>query len=188
MTADTARRRSPLHGVALPDGLRELAFLAQLDVRLDPADGALLKRIGEALGVALPVEPNAVGGDPAAVHATWLGPDEWLVVGPDGAAADLEVRIRAAAGESPVAVVDVSANRTTLELARADARAILAGGCSIDLHPRAFGPGRAAQTLVSRAGVILHQTAAEPVPTFRLLVRPSFAAYLAAWLSDAIAD
>ena len=27
---------------------------------------------------------------------------------------------------------------------------------------------------------------AEPVPTFRLLVRPSFSAYVAAWLTDAL--
>jgi sarcosine oxidase subunit gamma len=189
MADDT--RRSPLHGIALPSGLREIPFLTQLDLRLDPADGAGRAAVESVVG-PLPLEPNTVhGGGDAAV--LWLGPDEWLVVGPPDSAADLEGQLRdALAAVTPaagsIAIVDVSANRTTLELSHADARAILSGGCSIDLHPRAFGPGRCAQTLVARAQVILWQTAAEPVPTFRLLVRPSFAAYLAAWLRDAIGD
>jgi sarcosine oxidase, subunit gamma len=189
VTADGARR-SPLHGVGLPVGLRELPFLAQLDLRLDPADAAARAAVESVIG-PLPLEPNTVHGGPDAA-VVWLGPDEWLVVGPPDGAATLERQLRDAlatgAPDASVALVDVSANRTTLELAHADARAILAGGCPIDLHPRAFGPGRCAQTLVARAGVILWQTADEPVATFRLLVRPSFAAYLAAWLTDAIGE
>ncbi|HUQ78080.1 MAG TPA: sarcosine oxidase subunit gamma family protein [Patescibacteria group bacterium] len=178
------RRRSPLADVRLPDGLHELPFQTQLDLRLDPADAAARAAVESIIG-PLPVEPNTVAGGPVGA-VLWLGPDEWLIVARDGAAPGLEARIRSAAAGSFVAIIDVSANRTILELSCADARAILAGGCSIDLHPRAFGPGRCAQTLIARAGVILWQTAADPAPTFRLLVRPSFAAYLAAWLTDAI--
>ena len=181
-------RRSPLDGVSLPAGLRELAFFAQLDLRLDPADGVARAAVESVVG-DLPIEPNTVHGGPDAA-VLWLGPDEWLVVGPPGAAGELETQLRAAVdgagAHDAVAIVDVSANRTTLELAHPDARAILAGGCPIDLHPRVFGPGRCAGTIVARAGVILWQTAADPVPTFRLLVRPSFSSYLATWLSDAI--
>lgn len=183
-----AVRRSPLDGIGLPPGLREIPFLAQLDIRVDPTDPAARAAVESVIG-ALPIEPNTVHGDPDAA-VLWIGPDEWLAVGPDGAAAGLETRLRAALTSAPdagsAAIVDVSANRTTLELAHPDARAILAGGCPIDLHPSRFGPARCAQTLVARAGVILWQTAAEPMPTFRLLVRPSFAAYLAAWLADAV--
>lgn len=190
MMADETGRRSPLAGVALPEGLRELPFLAQLDLRLDPDDTDARAAVESVVGT-LPVEPNTVHGGPDGA-VLWLGPDEWLVIGSPNSEAGLESRLRAAlaAGvpDAPVSIVDVSANRTTLELSRPDARAILAGGCSIDLHPRAFGPGHCAQTLVSRAGVILWQTAVEPAPTYRLLVRPSFAAYLAAWLTDAIGD
>jgi sarcosine oxidase subunit gamma len=46
-----------------------------------------------------------------------------------------------------------------------------------------FAPGRCAQTLLARAEVILHRVDEE---TFRVFVRPSFAAYLRAWLDDAI--
>ena len=84
-----------------------------------------------------------------------------------------------------VAIVDVSANRTTLELRGPRSRELLEFGCPIDLHPRVFGPGRCAQTLLARANVLIWHVADEPEDTWRLFVRPSFAAYVAAWLADA---
>ena len=62
-------------------------------------------------------------------------------------------------------MTDVSAQRTTLELSAPGARDVLAQGCSLDLHPRAFGPGDCAQTLLARAAVILHQTELDPPST-----------------------
>ena len=161
-------RRSPLHAVPLIDGLRELPFLAQVDVRTgSPGD-------------LLPSEPNTVRGD-ASRAALWLGPDEWLVVGPPDSEDELEAGLRA----SGATVVDVSANRTTLELRGPRARELLEFGCPIDLHPRVFGPGRCAQTLLARASVLIWFVADDPEPVYRILARPSFAAYLAAWLADA---
>lgn len=183
MTGSAAVRRSPLHGFGFPEGLREVPFLAQIDVRADPRDAGVSARFAAALGFALPTVPNTVRGD-GDVHALWLGPDEWLVVGPPGAEAGLEAGARAGLGDTAGSVVDVSANRTAIELWGPDARAALETGCAIDLHPRAFGPDRCAQTLLARAGVILQQLSEEP--RYRLLVRPSFAAYLAAWLCDAL--
>jgi sarcosine oxidase, subunit gamma len=115
-----------------------------------------------------PLSPNTVVGD-----ALWLGPDEWLVLGgrerdyPDGCAA-----------------VDVSANRVCFELSGEGAAEVLARGCALDLHPSVFPPGRCAQTLLARTQVILYRTDEH---TFRLLVRPSYADYLRAWLRDAMA-
>jgi heterotetrameric sarcosine oxidase gamma subunit len=115
-----------------------------------------------------PMPPNTFDGD-----AIWLGPDEWLVLGgreedhPDAWAA-----------------VDVSANRVCLELAGPGAVEVLARGCALDLHPSVFPPGRCAQTLLARAQVILYRTEED---VFRLLVRPSYAEYLRAWVRDTIA-
>ena len=83
-------------------------------------------------------------------------------------------------------MVDVSANRTLLELEGPMAREVLMKGCSLDLHPRRFGPGRCAQTALARVQVILWQMTDEPC--YRILVRCSFAPYLAAWLVDAMAE
>jgi sarcosine oxidase subunit gamma len=115
-----------------------------------------------------PMAPNTVLGE-----ALWLGPDEWLVLG--GRESDFA---------DANAAVDVSANRVCLELAGPGAAGVLARGCALDLHPSVFPPGRCAQTLVARAQVILWRVDAE---TFRLLVRPSFADHLRAWLRDAFA-
>jgi len=182
------RARSPLDGVVLPDGCHEVPFLTQLDFRLDPRDETTLAAVAVGLGFALPLVPNTVAGS-GGVSALWLGPDEWLLVGPPGTEADLETTLRRAFGHvdtSAASIVDVSANRTTIELAGPRARELLEAGCPIDLHPRAFGPGRCAQTVLARANVIVWQTTAEP--RYRLLIRPSFAAYVAAWLLDAAAS
>ena len=175
--------RSPLDGVLLPDGLREVPFLAQVDLRVDPADAAALDGVAAVLGFRLPLGPTTAAGSEAG-RVLWLGPDEWLVLAPPGAGARLEEALRSALGDAVGAVVDVSANRTTLELWGPRARPALESGCPIDLHPRSFGPGRVVQTLLGRANVILGQLTDEP--RYQVLVRPSFAAYLAAWLTDAL--
>jgi sarcosine oxidase subunit gamma len=56
----------------------------------------------------------------------------------------------------------------------------------VDLHPRVFGPGRCAQTLLAKAQVIIHQV--NDAPTFHLYVRTSFAWYVAEWLLDAMTE
>ncbi|MFE9396918.1 sarcosine oxidase subunit gamma [Streptomyces flavidovirens] len=167
--------------------LAELPFLAQLNVRLDPK-GPAADAVELALGIPLPLEPNTSvrGGELAAL---WLGPDEWLVVGPAGTQHELEARLRAAFDDvaATAAVVDVSAQRTTLLVAGPSAPDLLAQGCSLDLHPRSFGAGRCAQTTLARAQVVLVPRD-EHKPGFWVLVRSSFAGYLAEWLLDAASE
>ena len=190
--ADPPRRHRPLEqlageieraGADGPRGvrLRELPFPAQIDLRADPAN----PRLAEALGFPLPTTPNTVAGDGERA-ALWLGPDEWLVVAPEGSEASLERELRGAIGDAHGSVVDVSANRTPLELEGPMAREVLSKGCSLDLHPREFGPGHCAQTALARVQVVLWQLS--DAPRYRLLVRCSFAPYLAEWLIDAMAE
>ncbi|KAB1148264.1 sarcosine oxidase subunit gamma [Streptomyces luteolifulvus] len=195
-TALTAPPRSPLSQAAgrlaaatrASGGavrLAELRFLAQLNVRLD-AKGAAADAVGLALDLQLPLEPNTVvhGGE---LTALWLGPDEWLLVGRPGTQRELESRIREAAGNEPVSVTDVSAQRTTLLVTGSRARDLLAHGCALDLHPRAFGAGRCAQTTLARTQVVL-VARDEPRAGFWVLVRSSFAGYLTDWLLDAATE
>jgi sarcosine oxidase subunit gamma len=197
-----ALRRSPLSDLAAdfeaatvtgPRAvrLREIPFLAQVNLRADPANGYVMRRIAAALDEELPTRPNTVA-TAGIRHVLWLGPDEWLVIGPDGDAHWIERALRSALGEKDAdgfgSVVNVSAGRTVLELSGPAAREVLEKGCALDLHPDVFRPGHCAQTLVSRSEVILHQTADTPTPTYRLLVRMSFARYLALWLMDAMQE
>jgi sarcosine oxidase subunit gamma len=199
-------RNSPLGGwrAGSPDRvlLAEVPFLAMVNLRVDPA-GPLAGRIAAALGVELPTEPNTVA-DSGAASVLWLGPDEWLVVGPDGTAPDLVEALRGVLAGARGSAVDVSANRTTIEISGRYGRDVLEQGCPLDLHPRAFGPGQCVQTMLARAQVVLWQPgvarggalggaggdgAADPAePVYRALVRGSFADYLAAWLTDAAGE
>ena len=152
--------------------LREVPFLAQVNVRADAA-------AARALG--LPLAPNTTRTDGERT-TLWLGPDEWLAVGPDGDAAAIAQELEAA-GAGWVSTVDLSSNRTAIDLTGPGVRDLLAAGCSLDLHPRAFGPDRCAQTMLARAQVILEQRGED---AFRVHVRGSFAVYLASWLIDAV--
>ena len=168
--------------------IRTLERFAQVDVRLDPREVAALERVAAALTAPLPTAPNTVStATDGEGFVLWLGPDEWLIVGQEGSASvapAIEAAVRTAAAPAFLTTVDVSANRVVLEVTGRRARELLAFGCAIDLDPGSFGPGRCAQTLLARAGVIVWQT--DDAPTYRLLVRPSFVAYVTAWLDDAM--
>ncbi len=175
-------RRSPLEGLlpwALPGGevaLAELRFAEQIGVRVRPPVAAYLA------GVPLPLQPNRVASM-RLVRTLWLGPDEWLVTAPEGAAPDLRGRITRALASRQAQVTDLSASRAVIEISGRRARALLEKGSGLDLHPRGFGPGSCAQTLFAKLPVILDQLSA--APAYRLFVRRSSARWLAEWLIDA---
>lgn len=152
-------------------------FVSMSVLRADPAAaGDLLVR-----GTRLPTAPStwAPAGDGRLI---WLGPDEWLLTSPGTAPEALEEELRSLLRPVGGSAADVSAQRIGLRLGGPRARQVLAKGCSIDLHPRVFPAGQAAQTLLGQAGVVLLALAEEE---FAVLVRSSFAGYLASWLLDA---
>ncbi|MEU6251218.1 sarcosine oxidase subunit gamma family protein [Streptomyces sp. NPDC047043] len=167
------------HGVALS----EWPYIAMVNVRVDPASEAA-ERIEKALGASLPRHcgHTSTSGPHSVV---WLGPDEWLVLSQAEVAAVVG-ELREALADDAGSVVDVSANRTTLELSGPAAREVLEKGCPLDLHPRSFGPGRAVSTTVGPVAVVLWQV--DDAPTYRLFPRASFADYLARWLIDAMSQ
>jgi sarcosine oxidase subunit gamma len=112
-----------------------------------------------------------------------MGPDEWLIVAPNEEGGSLESALRTAFLGAHASVVDVSAQRTIIEVTGNSARNVLARGCAIDLHPLAFDGGRCAQTLIARAHVLL--LAHVGTGTIWVFVRASFAEYMAEWLLDA---
>lgn len=163
--------------------LSEWPFVTMVNVRVTPGSAAA-NRIEKCLGARLPRHSGSTTTSNP-YTTMWLGPDEWLVLC-QGDNADLTAELREALGGDPGAVVDVSANRTTLELRGPSARQVLEKGCPLDLHPRSFPPGKAVSTSVGPTPVLLWQ--ADASPTYRLLPRASFADYLARWLLDAMAE
>ncbi|RKT88889.1 sarcosine oxidase subunit gamma [Saccharopolyspora antimicrobica] len=153
--------------------------VAAADLRIDPA-GPGAAAVEQALGAALPVQPNTWTATPEG-QLIWLGPDEWLVTSKISRPHELEDALAKVVSAHDGAAVDVSAQRTAIRLSGELARELLSFGCSIDLRPAALPRGTCAQTTVGQAGVLIVALGDD----FRLFVRPSFAGYLADWLLDA---
>ena len=187
------RRRGPLAALALsghPRGagstatvrLTECAPRGQIALRGDAGSRALRGAAEKALGVALPVAPNTVStGERATV--LWLGPDEWLAVVPAGDEAGVLSALQAPLQKAHALASDVSHSRGIIGLAGTGAPDLLARGCSLDLHPSVFGPGRCAQSSLARCHMLLHQV--DAAPAFEIYVHRSFMEYAWTWLRDA---
>jgi sarcosine oxidase subunit gamma len=172
----------PAAGSGSVCGLAERRGVAKLAVRGAARDPAFLHAAARAIGLALPLTPcTASAGD--AVTALWLGPDEWLVVSDRHGPEALGDRLRAALAGLAVAVTDVSDARLIFRVSGPGTPDLLAQGCRLDLHPRAFAPGACAQTLLARVPVLLHRPADEP--DLDVYVGRSYADYLWSWLVDA---
>jgi sarcosine oxidase, subunit gamma len=161
--------RSPLEGRRddlASIGAELVPSLAQVDLRIDPS-------FAERAPSPLPLEPNTAIDDGHRA-ALWLGPDEWLILGPPGAAPEIVAELGAAFAHVDRSVVDVSANRVAIELTGAERLDLLAHVCPLDLDPRVWVTGRCAQTLLGRAHVVCQ----ERTETTGILVRSSFADYV----------
>jgi sarcosine oxidase subunit gamma len=198
-------RVSPLAGwtdafAALPRivSLAEVPFCPQLNLRLrsDGPDGPGARAVAAVLGGPLPTQPNTARRY-GPHDVLWLGPDEWLVISepepldtPEAGASPFEVALRAAVAADQTGagtVTDVSAQRTVLNLSGPAAAEVLAHGTAIDLHPQVAPAGTCVQTLLARTGVTII-VRDDSATRFVLVVRASFADYLARWLVDACTD
>jgi sarcosine oxidase subunit gamma len=157
----------------------ERPFLGHINLRGNPNDQAFVKAVEGALGFGLPLEPNTIAEGNGLV-AYWLCPDEWLVVAPGEREADLAKGLRSALSDVFSAVTETSGAQTVIVLSGPHAWDLLAKGCTLDLHPRAFGPGRCAQSLLAKAGIIIRQL--DESPSYEIIVRRSFADYLWQWM------
>ncbi len=170
---------SDSRGVSSQFQLTERPFMTLLTLR---GDGAMFHAaVDGVLGVALPTSAGerAVADERVAI---WMGPDEWLIQSTQDMAADLERKFREALGSQHYAVVDVSSGYTVIDIEGANVRAVLAGGCPLDLHPRAFVEGQCAQTHFFKAGITLCRNGDD---RFQVIVRRSFAEYGCLMLLDA---
>lgn len=136
--------------------------------------------VSDRLGVALPRE--ACRSTPGSeLSALWLGPDEWLIIGPAAAddwGSDLAARLEGMI----VSLVDVSHRQVGLGVRGPLAEDILASGCALDLSITAFPEGMCTRTMFAKAEVVLWRTG---TASFHLEVWRSFARYVEALLREA---
>ncbi|MEN9313847.1 MAG: hypothetical protein RIS35_240 [Pseudomonadota bacterium] len=147
--------------------------LSIVNLRGDPRDPEFRASVRKALDVDL---PETAGGISEGLRQRIVeaGPDDWFVIGAPGEAAASMVALRKALAGLHTAVTDVSSGYTVLRLSGPPVRDVLAQGCPLDLHPRAFGPGRCAGSHFFKASVWLWRAP----DAFELLVRRSFAGYM----------
>ncbi len=165
--------------------LGESPFRCQIDLRGNPDDSRFAAAVAGVIDCELPVAANRTATG-SGLTVFWLGPDEWLIVGPPGREQGLVGDLRKALGGQHAAVVDVTEARTVLIVSGPDARKTLQKGTPLDLHPRVFKTGHCAQTALTKANVMLHQTADDP--RYEIYVNNSFADYLWNWLERAAAE
>ena len=145
----------------------------------DDARAAFAKVLGVDLKEL--VSTVASKGD---VHVLTVGPDEWMVSAPSSEEERLEAELRAAVDGMFAAVTIVSDMNKVYRVFGPEARDLLAQATSIDLHPRAFGPGKCARTAFAKTtGAVIHQI--DEAPTFDIYIESSYVAYMKLWFDTA---
>ena len=155
-----------------------LPFAARFVFRGDAKAAAAC---GKAFGVTLPKTLLQAASEDGR-SALSLGPDEWLLIARDGEEAGIAAKIEKALAKIPHALVDVSHRNTAFTVTGAQAEALLASGCPLDLHETAFPVGMATRTLFAKADVILWRTGTN---AFRVELWRSFVPFVWGILAEA---
>ncbi len=180
-------KKSPLEqmniGTEATVAIFELPGLHTIDLRVAP--GTLAQAaVAEALGMNLPGKPGETlkvsvsGGGEA--HALCLAPDWWLIV--ELHEAEQKLAPLLLNNHYHFSAVDVSGQRTTIELEGPKVREVLAHLWDQDLRERSFPITSVSQGLMAKAPVIVCYIA--PF-RYRVMVRSSFALHLWKALADA---
>lgn len=177
--------KSPLngarHGNEKTVKLQEVPFTPMWDFRVDPKSAGFTAA-NAALGLTLSTTVGDVvrsAGDK--VIALTLGPDQWMLTGTEDASA-LLAPVREA---HHVSVVDVSAQRTKIEIWGPDAKSVLEHVWEQDLREKNFGVDKCSQGIMFRSPVLLWHCGKD---CYIILVRASFAEHLWAALTDATVE
>ena len=170
-------------GTVTTVAIRELPGLHTIDLRVAPGTETQTA-VAQALGMDLAGKPGQTleasvsGGGKA--HALCLAPDWWLLLGFQEAEKKLAPLLLNS--HYHFSVVDVSGQRTTIELDGPNAREVLAHLWEQDLREKSFPVASVSQGLMAKAPVIVCHTA--PL-RYRVMVRSSFALHLWKALVDA---
>lgn len=179
-------KETPLKGMKIGTvatvAFRELPGLHTIDLRVEPGSPAQTA-IAEVLRMDFP-KPGHTSVIPlhgrAEAHALCLAPDWWLIVGfpeAEQQLAPLQLNY-----DYHFSVVNVSGQRTTIELQGPNTREVLAHLWEQDPREKSFPVGAVSQGLMAKAPVIVFHITPSG---YRVMVRSSFALHLWKALVDA---
>lgn len=168
-------------GAGAPAGvvIRPLAAQARFSLRLQADDAA---SVGTAGGFRLDMPINRRVGT-VEQSATRLGPNEWLLIGPDGDADVIAGQVEAALDGRFHALVDISHRNVGIQVSGPRAADVLNSGCPLDLVDAAFPTGMATRTLLGKAEIVLMRL--DDGPTYQVECWRSFSSYVHDYLSEA---
>lgn len=180
MSELNSMRRSALdgfHGGSAAARLAPAPNAARASLRA-PADA--VASLSSALGVSLPTRPktSATG---AGITALWLGPDEWLLIGPEG------TDFIGLAGRSGTfhSMVDVSHRNIGILVEGPGARVAVSSACPHDLTEASFPVGACTRTVFGKMEIVLYRESEE---TYRVECWRSFADYCFGMLAEGAHD
>lgn len=194
MTVNLEFAKSPLGG-AKHGGLdkavllQEVPFTPGFDLRVDP-DSAGYLAVVAALGLVIPTSvgkvtrnnADCIVGDemPAAggVSALCLGPDWWYLTG----TADIQGLLKPVQESHHISLVDVSSQRTKIEVYGPSAKDVLAHYWEQDLRDEHFPIDACSQGVLAKAPLIMWHCCEN---CYLLFPRASFAKHLWTALTDA---
>ena len=156
-----------------PITLTEVPIAAAWNVQGDASRADFTDQVARQLSIALPIVPNTTARSDTTT-AFWLGPRSWLLVAElAGSPLAHFIERRNALNSAGGALFDLSAARVAYRLAGDRATDVLATGCPLDLHPRAFRNGDCAQSVFGRVNLLLYKSS--DAPTFVIMVARSLA-------------
>ena len=156
------------------------------NVQGDPSRAEFTDEVSRRFPVALPLAPNTTMHDDR-LTAFWLGPRSWLLVAElRGSPLTDFIEKRDALNAVGGALFDLSASRVAFRVTGPHAPAILASGCPLDLHARAFRVGSCAQSVFGHVNALLYKS--DDAPTFLVMVARSFARDVRKALGDVAAQ
>lgn len=132
-----------------------------------------LSSLNAALGVTLPAKIGdcAKAGD---LEVVCLGPDEWLLLMPQGLVADISAKMAEVYASHPHSLADISNRELSFDISGPKAAELITLGCPRDID--AFPVGSARRTVFDGASVVLWRDAEDH---FRMDVWNSFAPFAA---------
>jgi len=143
-------------------------------------DSAARAAAGHGFGVALPEAACRAASDGTRA-ALWLGPDEHLLLAPDGEVERVEASLARALQGHAYSLVDVSHRHVGFNIHGPHAEWLLESQCPLPLNLRDFPVGMCTRTVFAKAEIVLWRTGEQ---AFRLEVWRSFSLYVVQLLHE----
>lgn len=174
----------------MPEAVRRVGLAIQATEWLRPVpaltrcifrgDIAARTSAGAAFGVALPEQACRAISD-GGRSALWLGPDERLLLAPDGEVGALAAACASALAGQAHSLVDVSHRQVGFVVQGPHAEWLLESQCPLPLNLRDFPVGMCTRTLFAKAEIVLWRVGEQ---SFHVEVSRSFATYLLGLLQE----